>query len=51
MVFKLIDGAQRIWRRLDGHAQLPELVQGMKFSNGLEVAEKQSALQPQTAAA
>ena len=51
MVFKLIEGAQKSWRRLDGHAQLPKLVQGVKFSDGLEVADKQSALQPQTAAA
>ena len=40
MVFKLVEGAQRSWRRLDGHAQLPKLVQGMKFTNGLEVAAK-----------
>ncbi len=24
MVFKLVEGAQRSWRRLDGHAQLPK---------------------------
>ena len=26
MVFKLIEGAQKSWRRLDGHNQLPKLV-------------------------
>jgi len=51
MVFKLIEGAQKTWRRLDGHTPLPKLVPGVKFSQGLEVAAKQSALQPQTAAA
>ena len=51
MVFKLIEGAQKTWRRLDGHTPLPKLVLGVKFSEGLEVAAKQSALQPQTAAA
>src|SRR5476649_246248 len=26
MVFKLIDGAQKTWRRLDGHNQLPKII-------------------------
>ena len=51
MVFKLIEGAQKNWRRLDAHAQLPKLVLGVKFSDRLEVAAMQSAPQPQTAAA
>ena len=50
MVFKLVEGAQRSWRRLDGHAQLPKLILGVKFADGLEVAPKRAA-QPQTAAA
>ena len=50
MVFKLVEGAQKTWRRLDGHAQLPKLILGVKFSDGLEVAAK-SIRQPQTAAA
>ena len=40
MVFKLVEGAQRSWRRLDGHAQLPKLILGVTFSDGLEVAAK-----------
>jgi hypothetical protein len=28
MVFKLVEGARKTWRRLDGHAQLPELILG-----------------------
>src|SRR6478672_1194042 len=28
MVFKLVDAAQKSWRRLDGHNQLPKLIQG-----------------------
>lgn len=51
MVFKLVEGAQRSWRRLDGHAQLPKLILGVKFSDGLEVAPKKAAAQPATAAA
>ena len=50
MVFKLVEGAQKTWRRLDGHAQLPKLILGVKFSDGLEVAAK-SIRQPLTAAA
>ncbi len=38
MVFKLVEAAQRSWRRLDGHNQLPKVVLGAKFNDGLEVA-------------
>ena len=43
MVFKLVEGAQKSWRRLDGHAQLPKLILGVKFADGLEVAPKKAA--------
>src|SRR5262249_10031976 len=36
MVFKLVETAQRSWRRLDGHVQLPKLILGVKFADGLE---------------
>ena len=51
MVFKLVDGAQKSWRRLDGHNQLPKIIQGVKFADGLEVVAKPTADQAQTAAA
>src|SRR5262245_22106539 len=35
MVFKLVETAQRSWRRLDGHSQLPKLILGVKFTDGL----------------
>jgi len=38
MVFKLADAAQKNWRRLDGHNQLPKVVLGAMFKDGLEVA-------------
>src|SRR5438105_6423528 len=38
MVFKLVDAAQKSWRRLDGHNQLPKLIQGVRFTDGIEVA-------------
>jgi len=51
MVFKLVDGAQKTWRKLDGHNQLPKIIQGVKFTDGLEVVVKPPAIQAQTAAA
>jgi transposase-like protein len=50
MVFKLVEGAQKTWRRLDGHVQLPKRILGVKFADGLEVAAK-AVRQPDTAAA
>ncbi len=38
MVFKLVEAAQKSWRRLDGHNQLPKIVLGARFIDGLEVA-------------
>ena len=37
MVFKLVEGAQKTWRRLNGPQQLPKIIQGVKFADGLEV--------------
>ena len=51
LVFKLVDGAQKNWRTLDGHNQLPKIIQGVKFADGLEVVAKPIANQAQTAAA
>ena len=51
MVFRLVDGAQKSWRRLDGHNQLPKIIQGVKFTDGLEVATSPTASQAQIAAA
>jgi transposase-like protein len=45
MVFKLIMDAAKTWRRLKGENQLPKVVAGVTFRNGIEVtdAPKQSA--------
>jgi putative transposase len=37
MVFKLVTAAAKTWRRLKGENQLPKVVQGVKFANGVEV--------------
>ena len=39
MVFKLVTAAAKTWRRLKGENQLPKVVQGVKFHNGIEVIE------------
>jgi putative transposase len=51
MVFKLVEAAQKTWRRLDGNNQLPKLILGVKFADGIEVAAKPANRQPATAAA
>ncbi|MCK1592099.1 IS256 family transposase, partial [Bradyrhizobium sp. 169] len=51
MLFKLLEAAQRSWRRLDGHNQLPKLVVGVTFNDGIEVIAKPTDRQPITAAA
>src|SRR4051794_5963977 len=37
MVFKLVMAAAKTWRRLKGESQLPKVVQGVTFRNGVEV--------------
>jgi putative transposase len=37
MVFKLVMAAAKSWRRLKGENQLPKLIQGVTFHNGVEV--------------
>jgi putative transposase len=39
MVFKLVTAAAKTWRRLKGENQLPKVVRGVKFQNGIEVIE------------
>jgi hypothetical protein len=44
MVFKLVMAASKSWRRLQGQNQLPKVVSGVTFCDGIEVAaEKKSA--------
>jgi hypothetical protein len=41
MVFKLAQAAEKSWRRLDGHSQLPKLITGIKFIDGIEAVSQQ----------
>jgi putative transposase len=36
-VFKLVTAAAKTWRRLKGENQLPKVVRGVAFTNGVEV--------------
>jgi putative transposase len=42
MIFKLAESADRSWRRLNGHNQLPKLIIGVKFADGIEVVRSQA---------
>ena len=39
MVFKLVMTAAKTWRRLQGQNQLPKVVQGVTFRDGVEVTD------------
>ena len=42
MIFKLAEAAEKSWRRLDGHTQLPKVILGVKFADGIEVVRPQA---------
>jgi putative transposase len=42
MIFKLAEAAEKSWRRLNGHNQLPKLILGVKFADGIEVVRSQA---------
>ena len=42
MIFKLAEVAEKSWRRLDGHNQLPKVILGIKFTDGIEVVRSQA---------
>jgi len=42
MIFKLAEAAEKSWRRLDGHNQLPKVILGVKFADGIEVVRSQT---------
>ena len=43
MVFKLVMAAAKSWRRLQGQNQLPKIISGVTFSNGIEVVPETKA--------
>jgi transposase-like protein len=43
MVFKLVMAAAKSWRQLRGENQLPKVIEGVTFKDGIEVAAKDAA--------
>ena len=39
MVFKLITTASKTWRRLMGNNQLPKIIEGVRFKDGMQIDE------------
>ena len=50
MIFKLAQAAEKSWRRLDGHNQLPKVIAGVKFTDGIEAAINPTAPRAKAAA-
>ncbi|SDJ98807.1 hypothetical protein SAMN05216338_10784 [Bradyrhizobium sp. Rc2d] len=46
MLFKLIDAASKTWRRLNGTNQLPKIIAGVSFADGIEVVPIREATPP-----
>src|SRR5262252_4014091 len=42
MIFKLAEAVEKRWRRLNGHNQLPKIILGIKFTDGIEVVRSQA---------
>jgi hypothetical protein len=42
MIFKLAEAAEKSWRRLNGHKQLPKIMLGIRFADGIEVVRSQA---------
>ena len=37
----MAEAAEKSWRRLDGHNQLPKIILGVRFADGMEVLRSQ----------
>jgi hypothetical protein len=52
MIFKLAKSAEKRWRRLKGHALLPDVLAGVEFKDGIRDTEqaqsKERCLSPYT---
>ena len=42
MIFKLAQAAEKSWHRLRGHHQLPKVILGVKFNDGIEIVRSQA---------
>ena len=44
MIFKLAEAAEKSWRRLDGQCQLPKVIRGVRFTDGIEIVRSQAQI-------
>jgi len=44
MIFKLAEAAEKSWRRVDGHRQLPKIILGVRFTDGIEVVRSEAQI-------
>jgi transposase-like protein len=42
MIFKLTQAAEKRWHRLRGHHQLPKVILGVKFNDGIEIVRSKA---------
>ena len=40
LIFKLAEAAEKSWRRLDAHNQLPKVILGVRFADGIEITSQ-----------
>jgi len=43
MIFKLVEAAEKSWRRIDGPNPLPKVIHGVKFVDGVEAVRQHQA--------
>jgi putative transposase len=51
MAFKLLDAAQGRWRRFNGHELVAEVLNDVKFKDGIKVTDDETAMQDERVAA
>jgi len=42
MIYKLAQAAEKSWNRLRGHNQLPKVIRGVRFNDGIEIVKSQT---------
>jgi hypothetical protein len=42
MAYKLLDAAQERWRRFNGHELVTDVLDGMKFKDGIKVTDDET---------
>ena len=51
MAYKLLDAAQQRWRRFNGHELVADVLDGVKFKDGIKVTDNETTTQDEKVAA